>query len=411
VDDQCAMATKSRSKRGRAVETSLLVQPKYSNALPDVPFAPKFLEYPFDPNRFVTYNHTRLEKTHKFQLHVPSDLGVEVDLIDGITLGNPEAVDLDPRDEALLKDAANLSEREKKRAKTRGQDLKWMRKTIYMNGQGGRTYGKQTETSTENKVLGRRMSELDVADSSKETQVRTIEEQFEDAKPANVEKLTHPTKKGVHVVESIPIFPDFDHWQFQFYQGVFDSNPMPPKSDKQPAGFEAQYLAQSVLHADEDEEGMEPGFFWPTEATMLKRKRRREGEEREIEVDEMYEFRRLRKYNFNIDTTPKDVYYFAQREDATGQKVLYYNQLTSKVQLSRRRMNKEEREAKELAQNRGEKVAKTEQFLTVKHRAYETSELDAQAERLRELDYQDNTGEGEGEGEGEDEGEGEGDSE
>jgi len=177
---------------------------------------------------------------------------------------------------------------------------------------------------------------LDVADSSKETQVRTIEEQFEDAKPANVEKLTHPTKKGVHVVESIPIFPDFDHWQFQFYQGVFDSNPMPPKSDKQPAGFEvrallkrvmpwcwllclpvrrrwvhhqasrrrsatqhkpsigamcaratalqAQYLAQSVLHADEDEEGMEPGFFWPTEATMLKRKRRREGEEREIEV-------------------------------------------------------------------------------------------------------------------------------
>ena len=50
------MAT-SRSKRvgggrGRVRDDELLIQAKYSNKLPDVPFAPKFLEYPFDPNRY-----------------------------------------------------------------------------------------------------------------------------------------------------------------------------------------------------------------------------------------------------------------------------------------------------------------------------------------------------------------------
>ena len=30
----------------------LMVQPKYSNKLPDLPFAPKFLEFPFDPERY-----------------------------------------------------------------------------------------------------------------------------------------------------------------------------------------------------------------------------------------------------------------------------------------------------------------------------------------------------------------------
>ena len=33
----------------------LLVTVKYTNNLPDVPFDPKYISYPFDPNRYQLY--------------------------------------------------------------------------------------------------------------------------------------------------------------------------------------------------------------------------------------------------------------------------------------------------------------------------------------------------------------------
>lgn len=92
---------------------------KYCNSLPDIPFDPKFITYPFDQHRwsssfcshrkygeenmdeaglfcylyfcrFVQYKATSLEKQHKHDLLSEPDLGVTIDLI------NPDTYRIDP---------------------------------------------------------------------------------------------------------------------------------------------------------------------------------------------------------------------------------------------------------------------------------------------------------------------------
>ncbi len=54
---------------------------KYQNNLPDIPFDPKSIVYPFNPTRFVQYNSTSLEKQFKWDILNEQDLGVRIDLI------------------------------------------------------------------------------------------------------------------------------------------------------------------------------------------------------------------------------------------------------------------------------------------------------------------------------------------
>ena len=50
---------KSRSGQdGEDRKTDLICRVKYSNTLPDIPFDPKFIAYPFDRQRFISYNPT-----------------------------------------------------------------------------------------------------------------------------------------------------------------------------------------------------------------------------------------------------------------------------------------------------------------------------------------------------------------
>ena len=66
----------------RCRQETILCRIKYQNTLPDLPFDPKFLAYPFEPTRFSQYAATSLERNHKHELLCGSDVGVDVDLID-----------------------------------------------------------------------------------------------------------------------------------------------------------------------------------------------------------------------------------------------------------------------------------------------------------------------------------------
>lgn len=63
-------------------QETVLCRVKYHNNLPDLPFDPKFLGYPFESSRFVQYAATSLERNHKHELLCESNVGVDVDLID-----------------------------------------------------------------------------------------------------------------------------------------------------------------------------------------------------------------------------------------------------------------------------------------------------------------------------------------
>lgn len=84
--------------------SDLVCRVKYCNTLPDIPFDPKFLKYPFAMNRFIEYKPTSLERNYKYDVLTELDLGVDIDLItpDVYTVTGNEV--LDPADEKLLEE-------------------------------------------------------------------------------------------------------------------------------------------------------------------------------------------------------------------------------------------------------------------------------------------------------------------
>merc|ERR1712048_1415921 len=95
----------ARSRRGGMAERSgLICRVKYTNRLPDIPFDPKSIKYPFARERFIKYKPTTLEKLCKVELHTDFDLGVNIDLIDPETYIRPPNATLAPEDSALLND-------------------------------------------------------------------------------------------------------------------------------------------------------------------------------------------------------------------------------------------------------------------------------------------------------------------
>jgi len=115
----------------------LLCRVKYCNRLPDIPFDPKFLTYPFDSNRFVKvwfkisfsltlqdieslyvrvvtpspvqYHHTSLEGDYKHELHTETDLGLDIDLISMDCDHDADTSNFNDVDEKLLEDEVSSS--------------------------------------------------------------------------------------------------------------------------------------------------------------------------------------------------------------------------------------------------------------------------------------------------------------
>ncbi|KAM7003995.1 RNA polymerase II-associated factor 1 homolog, partial [Passerculus sandwichensis] len=131
------------SHRTLPERSGVVCRVKFCNSLPDIPFDPKFITYPFDQSRFVQYKATSLEKQHKHDLLTEPDLGVTIDLINPDTYRIDPGVLLDPADEKLLEEeiqAPTSSKRSQQHAKV----VPWMRKTEYISTEFNR-YGVSNE--------------------------------------------------------------------------------------------------------------------------------------------------------------------------------------------------------------------------------------------------------------------------
>ena len=122
----------SRHQDGDDKKTDLICRVKYSNTLPDIPFDPKFLAYPFDTQRFISYNPTGLERNYKYELLTEHDLGVTIDLINPDVYQIREDVMLHPEDEKLLEED-NPGVSNTKRSAQHGIALSWMRRPDYIS--------------------------------------------------------------------------------------------------------------------------------------------------------------------------------------------------------------------------------------------------------------------------------------
>ncbi|XP_077397686.1 RNA polymerase II-associated factor 1 homolog [Festucalex cinctus] len=358
----------SRPSSHRTVpeRSGVVCRVKYCNSLPDIPFDPKFITYPFDQHRFVQYKATSLEKQHKHELLTEPDLGVTIDLINPDTYRIDPNIHLDPADEKLLEEdiqAPSSSKRSQQHAKV----VPWMRKTEYISTEFNR-YGVSNE-KVEVKIgvsVKQQFTEEEIY-KDRDSQISAIEKTFEDAQKPIVQ---HYSKPRVTPVEVLPAFPDFKMWINPCAQVIFDSDPA-PKDMSALAGVEM--MSQAMIRGMMDEEGNQfVAYFLPNEDTLRKRKRDFE-EGLDYMPEDLYDYKIAREYNWNVKNKASKGYeenYFFIFRDGDG---VYYNELETRVRLSKRR-------AKAGAQST------TNAVLVCKHRDMNEKELEAQEARKAQLE-------------------------
>ncbi|XP_026082920.1 RNA polymerase II-associated factor 1 homolog [Carassius auratus] len=368
VQTQAQREDGHRSSAHRSVpeRSGVVCRVKYGNSLPDIPFDPKFITYPFDQHRFVQYKATSLEKQHRHELLTEPDLGVTIDLINPDTYRIDPSILLDSADEKLLEEeiqAPSSSKRSQQHAKV----VPWMRKTEYISTEFNR-YGVSNE-KVEVKIgvsVKQQFTEEEIY-KDRDSQIAAIEKTFEDAQKSIAQ---HYSKPRVTPVEVLPVFPDFKMWINPCAQVIFDSDPA-PKDVSAPAGVDM--MSQAMIRGMMDEEGNQfVAYFLPNEDTMRKRKRDVE-EDLEYMPDELYDYKIAREYNWNVKNKASKGYeenYFFIFRDGDG---VYYNELETRVRLSKRR-------AKVGAQS------STNAVLVCKHRDMNEKELEAQEARKAQLE-------------------------
>ncbi|ESO12345.1 hypothetical protein HELRODRAFT_93221 [Helobdella robusta] len=351
-----------RNRNPAEKRSELVSRVKYNNTLPDIPFDPKSITYPFDTSRYVQYNQTSLERNYKFDLLTEHDLGVSIDLINADAYQINPNVKISPSDEPLIEDESNAPT-DSKRSLSHRKSVSWLRKTEYISTEYNRFV--QKDNKAEARVgfnINKKITD-EILYKDRDSQIKAINATFDAAsKPIH----EHYSKPNVVPVEVLPLLPDFEMWKHPFAQVIFDSD---PAAVGKSVAAQMEEMSQAIICGEQF-----VTYFLPTTETMNKRKRDQESGIDYEEEDE-YEYTLAREYNWTVKNKSSQDYvenHFVVFRD-TG---VYYNELETRVRLSKRR-----------------KVGQTSQAvpksrLVVRHRpltSQEVAEQDARSSILEPL--------------------------
>lgn len=313
--------------------SDLIARVKYCNTLPDIPFDPKFITYPFDSNRFIQYNATSLEKNYKYELLAEHDLGITIDLINPEAYAQQSDGQLHDADEKLLEeDTTAHGPTDKKRSARHAKNVSWLRRTEYISTEATR-FQPMTIEKVEAKVgysMKKALKEENMVYMDHESQIAAIEKTFQDAKTPIME---HASKKGVTAVEVLSFLPDFKLWKYPCAQVIFDANPAPVEK---PVAVQVEEMSQAMIRGVMDETGEQfVAYFLPTAETMEKRTRDASNAI-EYDDDDEYDYKMARQYHWNVKSKAskgyEENYFIVFRDDA-----VLYNELETRVRLTKRR--------------------------------------------------------------------------
>lgn len=358
-------ADKRAVARPQEKRSELITRVKYCNTLPDIPFDLKFITYPFENDRFIQYKPTSLERNYRYEVLTEHDLGVTIDLINRDLYQIDHLAVLDPADEKLLEEDIHTPQ-DSMRSSRHAKSVSWLRKSEYISTEQTR-FQPQTMEKVEAKVGFNVKASLreETLYMDREAQIKAIEKTFDDNKK---EITAHYSKPGVVPVEVLPVFPDFANWKYPCAQVIFDFDPAPAGKNV-PAQMEE--MSQAMIRGVMDESGEQfVAYFLPSEETLEKRRRDLVNETL-YEDDEEYEYKMAREYNWNVKSKAskgyEENYFLVLRQDG-----MYYNELETRVRLSKRR------------QKVGQQPNNTK--LVVKHRPLNAPEHRMQRYRERQLE-------------------------
>ncbi|EDV19224.1 uncharacterized protein TRIADDRAFT_33941, partial [Trichoplax adhaerens] len=308
--------------------SDLLCRIKYRNTLPDIPFDPKFLRYPFENNRFTDYNTTSLEREHKHELLTDTDAGVKNGLIDPDAYIIDEDAELDDADKALLgiEGSASMDRKGTRHSRT----VSWMRRNEYLSNEGVRMAQNPDKPETKVGYSVRKYAKNLEKYKDKESQIKAIEKTFEATKKPIID---HPTKPGVTAKRSYPLFPDFEMWKYSLALVTFDSDPSKLTDGSK---LTEQQMSNSVIKGMQVDTGNQfVGYYTPI-ATDAKKRKVSENQDSETSRN-CRDYNLAREYNWVVKSrdSGRDVSNVIMFEYS----FCHFNKLFERVKLSKQRAN------------------------------------------------------------------------
>ena len=232
----------------KTVRQDYILRVRYRNTLPPPAFEPKLLRLNQDLQHFYEASYlSSLIHEQPPTVELDSEMGMPIDLsiIPGVYEGNDSAmlapgeiVDLDAKDRAITK---STNEAQSNKLST---DVSFLRRTQYISSEIGTT-SKLKPQETER--LARLASSLQ-AELEPHEQLAGVERTFSSANES-LSSLQHPTKRELKAIQAWPILPDFEHFEQQYVNAKFPTNPAPK--------------AQSMVTVRDEDERLEVACLVP----------------------------------------------------------------------------------------------------------------------------------------------------
>ncbi|KAI8922651.1 RNA polymerase II-associated [Entophlyctis helioformis] len=371
---------------------------KYRNDLPEIPFDPKLLEYPYPEDRLYRFQANSLYASTPYPLYTADDEaglplcpiahGLIEQAFRNERIEEP-TVPLDPEDRALL---AQPTLRVDGSAPARLRPIvPWLRRTEYISLEG-RTFGRNPDAGVETKMGVSIMKDENLhklMDRSREGQMKAIENSFDTVKKMNIKTIRHPTKPDVTPVEIFPVYPDFEFWPNSYVLATYDEDPLSKGSStsgtKRNTEQEREHdlkLEESLIkplktHTDYEQQPI-MALYAPTLATASKLREKRSRMEME-DYDEDEGFGQVYEYEFRRDFEPRTAeltypFFVEIRKDDGG---AFYSPITKRLTLRKKRNLNNRYEDEEIE----EKPTK----VVVSQRAFTESEEQEREQRMQDL--------------------------
>ncbi|EPQ31159.1 uncharacterized protein PFL1_01347 [Pseudozyma flocculosa PF-1] len=255
-----ASSTSTSSSSSSSRKRELIDRVRYPNPIPLPPYAPKLVKVATDPARYANPHFAdRLASAHPLPVLVDAHAGMPIDLarfqdlwegdLSEVSVAPTDRLDQDSLDDAdafLLQDfasalpaagtaapngaigivtslhasddpasaatlAAALQQRHASaigpNAKTTlaADDVTWLRRTEYLSAEQKRA-----------QQAVQKPRHVEAVNTSREAQVNKIQQSFRDAQKP-LDRLVHPTKRGVTAVSSFELLPDPDTWATDYH--------------------------------------------------------------------------------------------------------------------------------------------------------------------------------------------------
>ncbi|CAK4624654.1 hypothetical protein LEN26_013797 [Aphanomyces euteiches] len=179
---------------------------EFRNQLPDLPFDAKFIQYPHDPDRFVKYRPTLVERDYVHEFYVEPNLGLPIDLIDPEKFEVPNASQryMSNQEIELLNMTEIVNGSTTSKAKIRPH-VPWLRRSEFMGtdlSEAVHQFKNESELQVE--IRDKNQAMLSVV-MQKDLEQRATES-F-DLCPTE-DNMVHPLNKSLQPVQVWDVFPD-----------------------------------------------------------------------------------------------------------------------------------------------------------------------------------------------------------